>query len=133
MKSFHTKIFFLRTLHFYSRLGKRKFIGRNDFQYIFSRYRIKTSFNVVKSITSFRNNMKSKVDFTMRKRNHKQAMGNRQKAIGNLPTDNCLLHTFHFESLSIKSFVIPEDENPPSCIKFCIVTMRVKSENRTTI
>ena len=29
--------------------------------------------------------------------------------------------------------VIPEFENPPSCIRFCIVTILVKSENKDTM
>ena len=74
------------------------------------------------AIRSFGYNVEAQVNFAGRESDHKkQRLAVRPVVIKS--------NVYYFESLSMRSCVIPVDENPPSCIRFCMVIILVKSEN----
>ena len=84
----------------------------------------------MKPIRSFGNNIQAKIDFTMREGNHRCWMlgAGCWKAKHQVSSIE-----FYLDNLATNSCVIPLEENPPSCIRFCIVTILVKSENITVM
>ena len=114
--SLHAKIVGGGTGYNLARDRERIVFGRHDLEDIRPGDRIKTGNEVVVSIRSLPQYIQAEVDLAGRKGDHDR-----------WPT------AVYLVSFSISSSVIPDVENPPSCIRFCIVTMRVKSENMTVM